>query len=328
MDELSKNRKLKQILKFIGKLSITVVLLFWVFSRIELAHFGETLRSAQWRFLWVVWGLTIVSYWLMSVIMRLVLKKLDCHADTGTLFGASAITSLYSMLLPGALDTPVKWYILKQHTGKGSNVFSSMVYNQFVMTIVTCVFALMALIATNPAGNRMLLVICSALMIFLIAVCLLLLNRTIGPKFISLLSRILEPLPEYFRSTGRKILEQLSVFQTAPWSFHLKILLLNFVCITVIGTTIYVFAAKAAGIDVPVGVQIWLCAVVFILGRLPISIAGLGVREATLIGTLALYGVDASSAFLMSMIILSNRILMAVIGAGYQFCMRPRKSEN
>jgi uncharacterized membrane protein YbhN (UPF0104 family) len=105
------------------------------------------------------------------------------------------------------------------------------------------------------------------------------------------------------------------VFQASPVSFHLKILALELFCIAIVSTTIYIFAAKAAGINVPVLVLMWQSAVVFMLGRLPISIANLGVREATLIGTLTLYGVDSSLAFLMSMIIFSNVILMAVIGA-------------
>jgi len=258
----------KQILKFIAKLLVTVVLLLWVFSRIDLAQFSQTLRNAQWNFLWLVWGLTIVAYWILSIKMRLILKKQDCHASTGTLFGASAITALYSM----------------------------------------------------PA-------ICLALLILLITVCLSLLNRALGPKLINYLSHIIEPLPASFRSTGRKLLAQLSVFQIASWAFHFKVVLLNFVSITIVSTTIYIFAAKAARIEVPVGVFIWQCAVIFILGRLPISIANLGVREVTLVGTLALYGVDAPSAFLMSMIIFSNRILMAIIGMIFQLYWTMRRSE-
>ena len=322
------SERCKKILKFIAKLLITAILLLWVFSRIDLAQFGEAIRKTQWRFLWAVWGLTIVGFWLLSSKMRMILKKQNCLISTGTLFGASSITALYSMVLPGALDAPVKWYILKQHTGKGSNVFSSMVYNQFTMIIFLSAAALVALIATNPAGNWQLPAICSAILAFLTIVCLSLFNHTIGPKLTNRLSHILNSLPKSFRDTGRRILEQISVFQTARWSFHLKIVLMNFVSVTIVGTTIYIFAAKAARIDVPIGVLIWQSAVIFILGRLPITIANLGFREATLIGTLALYGVDASSAFLMSMIIFSNKILMALIGAVFQLCWKPRRLEK
>ena len=68
----------------------------------------------------------------------------------------------------------------------------------------------------------------------------------------------------------------------------------------------------------PVGTLIWLCAAVFVLGRLPISVANLGVREMTQTGLLSIYGVEKASALLMSMILFSSLIFMEVIGAAFQ----------
>ena len=82
---------------------------------------------------------------------------------------------------------------------------------------------------------------------------------------------------------------------------------------------IYILSARAANINVPVSVFVWLSVIVYILGRLPISIANLGVREFTLAGFLAIYGVETSAAVLMSMILFSASVLMAAIGVGYQF---------
>jgi len=305
----------KRILKFVLRLSVTVVLLWLVLSRIDLQQAGRTIKAARCQFLIIVWLLAILAFWIRSVKMAFILKKQDCEVGSIKIFGVSSVTTLYSLIMPGLLSTGVKWYILKRHTGKGSNVFSSMVYNQFIMLILVSITALVALIATNPTGTWQLPVICSVMLALLAFIYLSLLNRAVGPKLTSRLSHILNYLPRPLSDTGRRILEQLSVFQTSPLSFHLKILALEFSCITVVSPTIYIFAAEAAGIDVPVLVLVWQSAVVFMLGRLPISIANLGVREATLIGTLALYGVDASSALLMSMIIFSNVILMAIIGA-------------
>jgi hypothetical protein len=50
----------------------------------------------------------------------------------------------------------------------------------------------------------------------------------------------------------------------------------------------------------------------------PISVANIGIREVTLMGFLAIYGVEKPQALLMSMILFSALIVMAVIGAGYQ----------
>jgi hypothetical protein len=47
-------------------------------------------------------------------------------------------------------------------------------------------------------------------------------------------------------------------------------------------------------------------------------VANLGVREAMVVVTLAPYGVNEPQALLMSMILFSILIVMAVIGAAYQ----------
>jgi len=321
-------KRVKQIVKFSAKLIVTVALLLWVFDRIELGQLGQIIKNAQWKFLWIVWALTVLSCWILSVKMRIIFKKQNCDVPTGVLFASTAITTLYGLVLPGMLDTPVKWYILKRYTGRGSNVFSCMAYNQFTLLLVIIVSALVALIVTNPTGNWKLPAICSALLILSVVGCVSLLSKAVGQKLAACISSILKPFPASIRNTANKILQQLSVFRTARWSFHFEMLLLSFVGSIIVGTIVYIYAAKAARISVPIGVLIWQCAVIFLLGRMPISIANLGVREATLVGTLALYGIDAPSALLLSMIIFSNKILMAAVGAVFQLYWMTRTPQR
>ncbi len=306
-----------KILKFIAKVAVTVALLVWVFSRIDLSQLGTVFKTARWSFLWGVWILAVIVYWLFAVKMRLIMEKLNCPADTHTLFAVSMITSLYGMVLPGMVDTSVKWYMLKQHTGKGSNVFTSMVYNQFTTMVVIIITSLVALVAVNPGGKWQLPVVCSIVIAAIIALCLLLLHEASASKVADVFRFLLKPFPQAVQNIVSKIIKELSTFRTAPRSFHLIQLALAFVSSTVLSSIIYLFAAKAARIDVPLGILVCQCALIFILGRLPISVGDLGVREATIVGSLALYGVDASSALLMSLVILSHRILLASIGAGY-----------
>jgi hypothetical protein len=84
------------------------------------------------------------------------------------------------------------------------------------------------------------------------------------------------------------------------------------------GVAGYVLSARAANITAPLGLFVWLCAIVYIVGRLPISIANLGVRESLLVSMLAVYGVNKPAALLMSMILFSRLVVMGVVGAMYQ----------
>jgi hypothetical protein len=251
-----------------------------------------------------------------------------------TIFGASAVTLLYSMVIPGILSTGVKWYILKKDTGKGSNVLSSMLYNQLSTTVVIMVVGLIALIATRPTGlvsageNRWLLPVVAVACTGTILMYVLLLNGRTGGGMIQAMEFLLRPLPDKIRRAGGRVLEQLSGFQSAGFGFHAAAALFTVAGMGGGGVLLYFFAAKAANVMVPIGVLVWLWAVVYILGRLPISIANLGVREVTVAGCLSLYGVESPKALLMSMVLFSAILFMAVIGATYQVFWAVRRKKS
>lgn len=309
----------KRFSKLVLRICITAVLLWFVLSRIDLKQFREVAKEAKWFYLFIVLGLGVVSFWIRAVKMQIILRKQQCDVGIGTVFGANAVTALYSLILPGLLSTTVKWYILKRNTGKGSNVFSSMVYNQVTEMAVRILVGLIAILLTYPGNGLKIPVLCGILSAFIIVGSVLILNRWAGEKIFIAAGYALRPFPEVIRAKTEKILEQIRVFQTAGWAFHLLIFAITLLG-AALGAVIYIFAARAASIDVSPVVLVWQSSVVFVLSRLPISIANLGVREITLIEFLALYGVEAPAALLMSMIIFSVNILIGLIGCGFQIC--------
>jgi uncharacterized membrane protein YbhN (UPF0104 family) len=312
----------KRLFKFFIRTLITTVLLIWVFNQIDLKQFWQAVMSVRWHLLLVIWGLNIVMFWIWSVKMQLILKKLGCYVGMFTLFGANAVTRLYSMVLPGFLSTGVKWFILRKNTGKGSSVFSSMLYNQISLLLVMAAVGPIAIIIDNPvsllprgAEARWLLpLIATLLLIVVLLSSYLLLSKHIAGK----IEIFLKLSPKKFRSKASEVLDHIELFRKAPLTFHLMITLITLISVLILAVFIYPLAAKAAHITLPLATFVWLCSLIFILGRIPISIANLGVREVTLVGVLALYGVGKSEALLMSMVIFSTHVFMAVIGALFQ----------
>jgi len=318
----------RQFIKLFARILITTGLLVWVFSQIDFREFWRAVKMARWEFLIAVWGLTVFFFWIRSIKMQLILKKQDLNVSIATIFRASAVTSLYSMILPGVLSTGAKWYILKKDSGKGSNVLSSMVYNQLVTMFVMIVFGLAALMITNPVlllktdvnNQRLLPLICGIILTIIILISLLLLSSRTGGKIINGFGFFLRPFPVKIRQKGREILDQIAVFQAAGARFHLKIALITTIDTIIGGVIIYVLSARAANVTASVGVLVWVCAAIFVLGRVPISLANLGIRESVLVSLLSMYGVDKPSALLMSMILFSALVFMAGIGAIFQLC--------
>jgi len=314
--------RIGKMLKFIARLLVALGLLAWVFTRVDLETFYETVRATEWRYLVGVWVSTVLFLGIQSMVLQRILRKQHCDVSLMQLFGASSVTALYSLILPGLLSTGVKWYILKKHTGKGSHVLSSMLYNQVMLSVTMTVIGLVGLIVTNPTPylfpharlQWVLPILCAAVLALIVLMFVLLLNDRTGGIMTRLLAGVLKPLPQGLQEKGQRILGQLAVFQTAGLRFHLGIVGLNLLDGVGVGLLIYLSAARAAHVTVGLGVLIWLCAIVYVLGKVPVSVANLGVREVTLVGLLGAYGVAKPAALLMSMTLFSAVLFMAALG--------------
>ena len=297
-----------------------------MFKQVDPSQFRQTIKSAKWQYVGSVWGLTVILFWLRSFKMKMILTVQGCHAEVGRIFGATVVTALYSLVLPGILSTGVKWYILKKDTGRGSNILSSMVYNQLSTLCIMTSFGIAALMFTNPVllipdtstPNWVLPLVCALLLVAMFAILILVFRSDSDGRMARGAPLLLRPLPTGLRTKLESLLEQAAVFHKERLSFHTKIALFTTLDTLIGGALTYYLAAQAVSISVPLGVYTWLCAVIYVLGRLPVTVASLGIRESMSVGLLAMYGVDKSAALLMSMILFSALVFMALIGAGYQ----------
>ncbi|MFH1615921.1 MAG: lysylphosphatidylglycerol synthase transmembrane domain-containing protein [Planctomycetota bacterium] len=319
--------KPSQIVKIFIRITITIVLLVWVISRIDLPPLGEFFSSAHLGFLAMVWAFTLLTFVVRSIKMRIILQKQGCDVMIRTLFAASSVTSLYSLIMPGPLSTGVKWYILKKNTGKGTNVLSGMVYNQVSEILVMIALGLVGLILINAGSKPRISLLCGLVLAGLLVCSALFLTRKVGDRIRAALLVFFRFLPHAMRSRAEEIVEQLHVFQTISWFFHIKIAI---ICALggVLSIVVYVLAAKAAHIDVPIGILVCQTSLIFILGRFPISLGDLGVREYTLVETMSRYGVSAPAALLMSGMIFSTILLLAGIGACCQLFWSVRRRDQ
>jgi uncharacterized membrane protein len=144
------------------------------------------------------------------------------------------------------------------------------------------------------------------------------LNGRTGGKITNALKLLLGPLPANVRQQGHTLIDHIAVFQTVGAWFHVTMAFITIIANLIGGVFMYVLSARAANVTAPLAVFVCLCAIVYVLGRVPITVANLGVREVTLVGFLTIYGVGKPAALLMSMILFSASVVMAVIGALYQ----------
>lgn len=303
---------------------VTSGLLIWVFSQVDSDDFWRAVPAARLDYLALLWLASLAFLILRAAKMRYILQQQSLDVGLFLLFKVSAVTALYSLILPGLVSSGAKWYILKKATGKGTLVFNGMMYNQASELIVMSASALAILIGTNPSSILMpdahrwvLPAVCSVLLLVLLLLTGLLLGKRTNRWILSVFDRLAQWLPSRMRNKGRQTVREAAMFQGAGWRFHLVIVL--YTLGQVAGSIlVYIFAAKAVHLTIPPSVYVWLTSAIYILGRLPITIANLGLRDMTLVGILAAYGLEKSSVLLMSMLLFSTVVVKAAVGAGFQ----------
>ncbi|UCD49816.1 MAG: flippase-like domain-containing protein [Phycisphaerales bacterium] len=307
----------KRILKLLVRGLVTAALLWLIFREIDLDALTEALARARWRYVLLSWALGVLAYWVRAERLGLILKKLGCKLATRKIFRASAVATIYSLVLPGIVGVGVKWYILRSFTGKAAQALSAMVYNQASEVLLRLLLSLVLVAATNPGGAWWMPALCLAVTVVLVAGLLLLFHPRTAARLVSISNSLLKPLPAFVREGAMKTIASSQVFASTGPGFHLNIAAINVVS-TLFSAALYWCCARAIGISVPATAFVWQASVVYILGRLPISVANFGVRECTLIGFLSLYGVDAATAVVFSLLVFSNALVMAFIGLLYQ----------
>ena len=311
-------------IKLAIRLGITAGLLIWVFRQVDGRQFWQAVPLASREYLALLWLSSVAFLVLRAAKTQYIFRRQSLDVGLLMLFKVSAVTSLYSLILPGLISSGAKWYILKKATGKGATVFNGMLYNQASELIIMSASALVVLIVANPssillpdAPSWALPAVCLALLAAIVLLTALLLGERTNRWISDVLNRLIRLLPARMQDKSRQIVREAALFQSAGWHFHAVNVL--YTLGQVIGSIIvYFFAAQAVHLTIPASVYVWLTSAIFILGRLPITIANLGLREMTLVGILAAYGLDKPSVLLMSMLLFSTVVVKAIVGAGFQ----------
>ena len=84
---------------------------------------------------------------------------------------------------------------------------------------------------------------------------------------------------------------------------------------------LFACGAYAMSLTIPFWTIAWVHALLVVIRQVPITISGLGVREGILIATLGPYGVEPERAFALGLLLFSNQVLFALVGAAYHFLL-------
>ncbi|NJO14786.1 MAG: flippase-like domain-containing protein [Thioploca sp.] len=317
--------KLKPKIFFILKLFLSSAIIAYVlYNYINIDKFLLSLQKINI----LVLPLLIILPYLTRIIIayqtKIALLPFQIWIPTYNILKIQLIATLYGIVLPGSIvGGGVSWYLLSKDNGRRAEVASMLIYLRIINLMVLLPLALIGIYFEPQLKSYHLE---SAVLVLLLLLTFMLVPffiHTIANQFEAWLNILLELMP--VKSLAKRLLEANrnvwnAIKITGKMSVSLQTQIIAWSVISQILVIITInLALITVNIEVPLLTATWLVALLTLISMLPITIAGIGVRDFSLIVILdKFYAIPAEFAILLSTLLLFiNVIFFGAILGGY-----------
>jgi glycosyltransferase 2 family protein len=315
---------MKKILVTFFQLAVTIALLYWVYHDPEKrAQMVQALRHAQYH--WVAIG--ILAYVLVEIAAafrwHVLLKVQGIHLSLPRLSGLFLIGMFYNQFLPGGTggDIIKSYFLVKETPDKRAGALLAVVFDRFIglVALVTITGALISLrfdfLSQTPETRRLLWVLLALLGASILA----LLSTFVITGF-----KLFHLLPKKF--PGReKLIEIAAAYHLYARHWRATFVAFGASVVAHLATfATFLSAAYALGARVPLVNFFAIMPVERTISALPISFAGIGLREKVLqIMLHGLCGVPEGTAILIGSLSFLIILICCIPGAIVYFFYKP-----
>ncbi len=304
----------KKNLILIFKIAITIGILAFIFSKIPIADVWLSLKQVNRLYVGISFLILIGMRYVAAYRIKIFTNVHKMKISIKQLFEISLMTSFYGLFLPGTLaGGAVRWYKISKADKKPAESLSAIVYDRFIsilgLIMVGAIFWLFE--RQVQTSQEMGLILFVALIVF-VASYILAFNGKVASCLIKMNDAMVF-IPEFVREKIKKILVSSMDYRKISKRKHIEIFIVSILHYFFGILSRYLFSLS---LDLPLTfVQLgWIRSIVTILSMLPISFAGIGVREGSMIFLLQAYGIESASAIALSFLMFSGNIVLALCG--------------
>ncbi len=263
-------------------------------------------------------GLTLGSQVLVAARLRVLAAAQGLEMGTPELLRVNLAALFYSLFAPGGNVTggAVRLYEVASRGGRGTGpALAAVLLDRLDATVANLAVGLAFLALARPGGLAgVTLVLVTLLGMGALAYLVLVYPpalRRLGGILGALEARV--PTPAALRRAGLRGWKELRIAGEATPRVRLEAFALS-TAAHLVGVATWVLLARAVGMDVGALTIGWVRTAILVLLMVPVSLGGLGVREAGLVILLAPYGVGADRAIAFSFLILLVSAALGVLG--------------
>jgi hypothetical protein len=284
---------IRRLLPFIGLIVLAYILL----TQVDFSEVARIFASLNPWYCALALFACVPILLLVNLEWQLLLRQQGFHVTYTYSMKNLLIGFFYGFITPGGIGGYLQTVYLKQESGQPLPKCASNIITLHTIDLITLLgFAVLGGILLG-GHFPLFLILFVALFIFIIALFILYLNQDTSSALLQWLfkTRIMQVIQHQFEDPLESFFEQLPRLRALILPFILSILgwLVSF-------TELYLISRLFA-IDVPYLPFILMIAMANVIALLPISIYGIGTREATLITLFAVYLVPSEQIVSLSL---------------------------
>ncbi len=298
------------------KIALTGSLVWYIVHTVPLSKVVPALRQAHLPDVFAAFAALLVARGLMGLRMKRVTDQQGMSLKVSQLIGISLASTFYGTFLPGSLSGGlIRWYRISRKDGKPTEALAAIGFDRLMDTMTAAIFGLGCWLLSAQARPR-----------FVIGLGLL--GATLGCLFLYFLAfhaqgsrltsnsvgRLLKPrIPSWLREKLKIIFDASKQYHGLPAAELASIFSLSLL-IHWISTAAFVFLGWSLGIHLTLIDFGWIRSAWLLLAMLPITIAGLGLREGSFLIFLKPYGVAGPQVIALSCLRLATSLAIAALG--------------
>lgn len=291
------------------RIAVTLALLAVVAAQIDWAELGRALRDGRWEYFALAVGVMFLALVCGGVRWHLLLRAADVPTTPRRTAHAYAIGTFTNLFLPTSMggDAARGWLIGRSGTALVAALVTVVVER---LSALACLFVLAWIaVAADPGAIPSELIVALAVASAVGIVALALAALAIGPGR----GRLAGLVPVRARGVVREVREAL-VASLAPGLRTVEVFALGFVFQALVIVEVWA-TAEAINMDLPLALAAVASTLVLVVTLVPLSVAGLGLREGGYVVVLGAAGYGATEATLLSLLTFVALALASAPGA-------------
>ena len=314
----------KKIIAFILRLSVSAGLLIVLFTRVDMRSLTLAVKNADKIILLVAFLALFLDYLLAFLRWQMLIKAYGIEVSISRLAVSYSAGLFFNALLPSTIGGDLaRSFDLGTFAKKIRRSIATVILDRLsgyvgvILVVLPAVF-----LKPELLQDKLILLSVIAMVAIFIVVVMLLFNRAAylqASRFLGFLKL------GRFSQSLKDLHQDMHDLAGLPRSV-IPLNLIVSVFIQGIGPIVFYFIALALGIKVNILYYLIYIPLVGVITLLPVSIGGLGLRDATIVFLFARLGVPQDAALAMSLLFFAFSFIYATLGGiVYVFSLRTRR---